>query len=84
MKRRIEINIQMERLVIVRPRRSASINAWCDGCAGLSTFLTVDEAAAVARSTSREIYRRVEAAGLHFTETPAGSLLICLNSLAGN
>jgi hypothetical protein len=81
MKRRTEINIQMERLTIVRPRRSTSMNAWCEGCARQSTFLTVDEAAAVARSTSRDIYRRVEANRLHFTETPAGSLLICLNSL---
>jgi hypothetical protein len=44
-------------------------------------MLSVDEAAAVARSSSRAIYRRVEADTLHFTETPEGRLLICLNSL---
>jgi hypothetical protein len=29
----------------------------------------------------RAIYRRVEAGELHFTETPEGQLLICLNSI---
>ena len=81
MKRRIEINIQMERLVIVRSRRSTNMVAWCDGCARLTRMLTVDEAATVARTTSRDIYRRVEADQLHFMETPEGSLFICLNSL---
>lgn len=82
MKRRIEINIQTERLVIVRlSRRSTGTVAWCEGCAGLSRMLAVDEATVVARCTSRDIYRRVEANQLHFTETPEGILLICLNSL---
>lgn len=71
----------MERLVIVRHYRSANLDAWCEACAGTSRMLTVEEAAAVARSTSRDIYRRVEANQIHFTETPEGSLLICLNSL---
>ena len=81
MKRRTEIKIQMERLVIVRPRRSTNMIEWCEACAGLTRMLTVDEAAAVARSTSRDIYRRVEAGELHFMETPEGSLLICLDSI---
>lgn len=46
-------------------------------------MLSVEEAARRARSTSRAIYRRVEANQLHFTETPEGALLVCLNSLEG-
>jgi hypothetical protein len=46
-------------------------------------MLNVDEAARFIRSTSRAIYRRVEANQLHFTETPEGGLLVCLNSLKG-
>lgn len=83
MKRRVEITIQTDRLLIVR-RSGSNTPAWCEACAGLTRMLTVDEAATVARSTSRAIYQRVEAAQLHFTESPAGSLLICLNSLEIN
>lgn len=44
-------------------------------------MLSVEEAASLARSTSRAIYQRIEAASLHFTETTEGRLLVCLNSL---
>lgn len=80
MKRRTEITFKTDRLIIVR-RERMEMDAWCASCAKSSTMLSVDEAAAVARSTSRAIYRRVEADTLHFTETPEGRLLICLNSL---
>ncbi len=80
-KRRMEINIKTERLVIVSHRPSARMIAWCDPCARTARMLTVDEAAALLRTTARDIYRRVEAAELHFRETPEGALLICLNSL---
>jgi hypothetical protein len=71
----------MERLVIVRSRQSTNMVVWCETCACLTRMLTVDEAAVVARSTSREIYRRVEAGELHFMETPEGSLFICFESI---
>jgi hypothetical protein len=82
MKRRTEITIKTERLVILRRSRNINEADWCARCAGPTRLLNVDEAAAVARSTSRAIYRRVEAAQLHFTETAEGRLLICLNSLS--
>ncbi|HEY0405758.1 MAG TPA: hypothetical protein VGC89_08515 [Pyrinomonadaceae bacterium] len=81
MKRKTEITVRTDRLVIVRRQPVAGVGAWCEGCAKPATMLSVDEAAAVARSSSRAIYRRVEADTLHFTETPEGRLLICLNSL---
>ena len=80
MKRRTEITIKTDRLIIFR--RSLQANAWCESCAGPTRMLDVDEAATVARSTSRAIYRRVEEASLHFKETSEGRLLICLNSLS--
>lgn len=83
MKRRIEINVKTERLVVVSHRRSSRMMGWCDLCASPSAMLTVDEAAALASSSARRIYRRVEAGELHFMETPEGSLLVCLNSLEG-
>jgi hypothetical protein len=79
----MEINVQTERLVVVSHRRSAHLIAWCELCARNASLLTVDEAAAFVHTTARDIYRRVEAAELHFRETPEGALLICLNSLEG-
>lgn len=83
MKRRTEITITTDRLVIVRCQRSASFAAWCESCVRPAPMLNVDEAARLIRSSSRAIYRRVEANQLHFTETPEGGLLVCLNSLEG-
>jgi hypothetical protein len=81
MKRRTEITITTDRLVIIRRHRSAGM--WCEGCARPARMLDVDEAARLIRSTSRAIYQRVEANQLHFRETPEGGLLVCLNSLEG-
>ena len=44
-------------------------------------MVTVDEAAVRARVNSLAIYRLVEAGALHFSETTAGALLVCANSL---
>lgn len=43
--------------------------------------LLLEEAVAVAGVSSRVIHQWVEAGLMHFTETPEGHLLICLNSL---
>jgi hypothetical protein len=46
-------------------------------------MLTPDEAAALAQSTTRDIYRRVEAGEFHCIESDDGSLRLCVNSLGG-
>jgi hypothetical protein len=46
-------------------------------------MLTPEEAAALAQSTAREIYRRVEAGELHSLETDDRALRVCVNSLGG-
>ena len=56
---------------------------WCGVCAGPSRMLTPDEAAALAGVSPRTVYRWVEAARVHFAETPDGSLSVCLASLSG-
>jgi len=77
---RTEITIETNRLLVVRDRRE-SVLAWCDRCAEQVKMITPHQAAAIARVGPRTIYQWVEAGKLHFTETPEGSLLICLNSL---
>ena len=79
MKRRTEIIIETDRLLVVRKVRRAV--AWCAPCSGFVSMVTTDEAAALARVTSRTIFRWVESGQVHYTETAAGLLLICPNSL---
>jgi DNA-binding transcriptional MerR regulator len=44
-------------------------------------MLSIDEAAILARVNSRTIFHWAETGVVHSTETPAGLLLICPNSL---
>ena len=64
----------------VRLRRKKTIG-WCKECAAEVLMLAPNEAAAIARTTARAIFRRVEAGELHFLETENGELLLCRNSL---
>ncbi|MEP6637667.1 MAG: hypothetical protein ABJB97_13165 [Acidobacteriota bacterium] len=59
------------------------IREWCGLCSAEVLMLTPDEAAALAQSTARDIYRRVEARELHSIETDDGALRVCVNSLGG-
>ena len=80
-KRRIEITVETERLLLTRGRR-VSLTAWCPACGGRVLMLPAEEAARLSGVSARTIYRRVEGGQLHYTETPEGDLLICCDSLA--
>jgi hypothetical protein len=79
-KRRTEITIETERLLLLKGARRP-IFLWCEECRAEVKMVTPEEAAAATGVRLRAIYRRVEAGELHFTETPEGQLLICLNSI---
>ena len=81
MKKRTLITVETDRVVLIN-RLPSSPLIWCAACAAEVRMVTVDQAAAVARTSSRMIYRMVEDNQLHFTETPDGRLFICLNSLS--
>ena len=76
---RTRITIQTERILVMG--RGRSLYSLCAGCGDEVRMVTVDQAATLARLSSREIYREVEAGALHFRETSEGSVLICINSL---
>jgi len=80
-KRRTEITIETDR-VFVMSRRRISVLTWCVACGARVTMITPDEAALSARTSSRTIYRWMEAERVHFTETADGLLLVCTNSLS--
>ena len=78
MRTRTEIIVERDRWVVVnrRPR-----TVWCRNCSRQVEMLSVDDAAILARVSSRTIFRWAESGVVHSTETPEGLLLICLNSL---
>jgi len=79
---RTDITIETERtLFIVNPERIVS---WCGTCRDQVSMANVDGAAALAGISPLDILRMIEGKRLHYIETPARSLLICLESLFGN
>ncbi|HWP42833.1 MAG TPA: hypothetical protein VNO14_06340 [Blastocatellia bacterium] len=82
MKRRIIIETEVERLIVIRGHDS--LVAWCGLCADQTVMIRPDHAARLCRITSRAIYRMVEAGLLHFIETTDGLIFICRNSLPLN
>jgi hypothetical protein len=78
-KRRTEITIETERVVV--SRRKLSVLAWCQICCRRVHMVATDEAAAIACVSTRTIFRWVETEKLHFKETSEGLLLICRESL---
>jgi hypothetical protein len=81
-KRRTEIIVETERVILIRRRRRGPGPAlWCEACGADSLMLTTGEAAALLGATERHIFRLAEVGQLHWTETPEGALLICRASL---
>jgi hypothetical protein len=78
MRRRTEITIEAHRTLVLR-RPGGSLLARCATCAGES--LMPHEAATLAGVDTRTIYRWIETAQIHFTETE-GQMLVCLGSLS--
>jgi len=68
-----------ERTTIHRdPRRMVT---WCEQCGADVLMVTPNEAAMLARTNARAIFRGVEAGEIHSFETDGGALLVCSNSL---
>jgi hypothetical protein len=78
--KRIRVSFRMHRVIVIR-KGPGCVTGWCPGCVKEASFLTAEQAARVARVTTRVIYQWVEAGRLHIRETAHGETLICLNSL---
>lgn len=81
-KRRTEIIVETERIIITSPP-STSVYRWCEDCSAQVEMLPPEQAAILIQVTPRVVYRWVEAQLLHFIEDPDGRVLICRNSLYG-
>jgi hypothetical protein len=78
-KRRVII-IETERTIFIS-HRPGGANFWCDLCGMPVPALTVEEAAAVARTTPDEIFRKIDERRLHCLHAGGSRLRICPNSL---
>ena len=69
-----------ERTTIRRGARQ--MIAWCDQCGADVPMVTPNEAAELAGTDARAIFRGVESGEFHFIETGGGALWVCAKSLA--
>ena len=79
--RRIEITVETHE--VLRIRNCPASVAWCPQCGGEARMVAPDEAAKICGIETRQVYRWVEAEQIHFVESPAGGILVCLHSLVG-
>ena len=83
-KRRTNITVETERLLLVKRRGSSEQNLaqrWCAQCAAQVLWVAPETAATWLNVSHRTIYRWLETEPLHFTESAEGCVAICLNSL---
>jgi hypothetical protein len=81
MRRRTEITLEIDRIVLVNPNQTNS--QWCARCDEYVPMLTIAEAAIAARVNWRTIFGWADSGRLHSTETSLGLLLIFPNSIFG-
>jgi hypothetical protein len=80
MKKRTEISIEIDEVIVVSASGKDIKRVECPICNG-EAMVTPEEAAALMGVTVRSVYARVEGEGVHFLETADGSLLLCARSL---
>jgi hypothetical protein len=81
MKKRTEVTIQLDEIVIISPGTAGPDLAWCTGCANEGLMVTPEQASVIADVSVRTVNRWVEEGKIHFIEA-RGLLLVCVNSLA--
>ena len=79
-RKRTVVTVEIEQALFVKPR-PLSGRVWCAACGAEVPAVAPDEAAAMSSNTARTVYRWVEEGKVHFMETPAGELRLCLPSL---
>jgi excisionase family DNA binding protein len=79
-RRRTEITVETRQLFLLRSVGNG-VQAWCAKCTPSVRMISPEQAAALAGVSTRTIYALVEAGKVHFIETSAGLLLVCLDSL---
>lgn len=76
-KKTTTITSETHEVFIVRRGSGYSIRMWCGDCATEVEMLKPEEAAAIANVTTRTIYRWIEAAQIHHSESTEGNVVVC-------
>ncbi|HMY72946.1 MAG TPA: hypothetical protein PLQ88_14105 [Blastocatellia bacterium] len=78
--KKTEIKIETREIWTIR-RAQPARHGWCFSCNARVELVTPEEASLVTGTGLRQIFRQIEQAQIHFLETPAGGVLLCLPSL---
>lgn len=78
-KRKVEIQIETERVCIVRHRKSQVAD--CPLCGDQTVMISLDEAVVSSAMSVRHLCHRIEVEELGFCEQPNGLLLVCSRCL---
>lgn len=78
-RKRIEITIETDRVVIIRRKRLTQ--GHCEECGSEADMVDMTTAAELTGMTDRMLRDLMDAQGLHLGQAPDGSLRICLESL---
>ena len=78
--KRVETTIETHQVLVVRSS-SETTHCFCPDCQLVVRAVVTGQAAAIAGVSERIVHGWVELGLIHFIETPAGQLLICVPSL---
>jgi hypothetical protein len=81
-KQQTEITIETHEVTIIRFGTRQTTNVFCTACGTNLKHFSVARAAAVLKISEAAVFRLVEDGQIHSTETAAGALLVCSNSLS--
>jgi hypothetical protein len=79
-KKRTEIRIEIDELILVK-RRPGPMQISCPVCRAEVAMVTPEQAATIAHVSTRTIYSWIEEERVHFRREPGRSLLVCAASL---
>ena len=79
-KKRTEMTIEIDEIVLLCRGKASPDLAWCVACADEVIMASPEHASVIAEVSVRTVNRWIEEGKIHFVETP-GLLLVCLNSL---
>jgi hypothetical protein len=79
MSKQTRITIETESLLILRGRTSR--RAWCPQCATEGEVIALEEVGIISNLDRSEFEEWINSGELHWSESPDGSTIICLNSL---
>jgi hypothetical protein len=81
-KQQTEITIETHEITIIRVSSRQTATVFCFNCGKNLKHFSIARASAVSKISEAAIFRLVENGQIHSTETAAGALLVCSNSLS--